>query len=71
MMIHADDLCRCGEEACGHTIFVFYEGSNKDWAPIEEIWANNNRGLRRGNCKKFIPKDNLKYLEMKYEEAHK
>jgi hypothetical protein len=67
MIIECAELCRCGNSAGTHTKGIFIVNlQSLDLADIKDIWKNNNRGLPPYiKCKKFIPKDNLKYLEMK------
>lgn len=72
MIIYHNDSCVCGVIAAGHTVGVF-STLGRDNVDLAEIWKNqskfNKPNLVKNGCGKFIPKDNLKYLEMKYEES--
>ena len=64
------DLCRnCNDEAYTHTTGVFYyveEVSLKDLVRLlpEKYWAGSK-------CRNFEPKDNILYLEWKYEQSRR
>ena len=73
MKIMYNDMCRCGQAANWHTVGVFWlhaTDRDKREATLEDVWKGT-ASSRRYFCGKFIPADNLKYLEYKFEETEK